>query len=444
VCTSFVLPKLTKEETLEVADAIVDNVMIAPPGNAMGGRGASTNSQAVLAKHMFEEAMPLSTIYGAADAIKNKIPQKYGKAASNMHSARQFLQSLGDQILVKGVDAQDVVDGIKTGAAPEKLYKLKRIDAIKAAHAALALPAARTELMVDATNFGRRRANETTYTWRKIYGAGKVSFTPNASGQSKKTSVSFTDKKPGKYRFEVAMSDTLGLNVLRKTVDVTLYDASGKLPGNKPPQAKSQSLEATPGLPVRVNLSATDPDGDDLGFVITQKPAHGTLSGVGGKLTYTANYGHNGIDRFTFQALDGQGERAAGTVRFKVSDQNVGVAVYEGFDYSAGAVLGRAGNASFGFRGRWKNSRSTKDWYLVADGSLSYPGLPSTGGKLTKGKGWWPCSRELDPNVLSAHKLLDNGQELWFSVIVQAAGGSRVSASASGAAATRGSLTLDS
>ncbi|MBT3199953.1 MAG: cadherin-like domain-containing protein [Phycisphaerales bacterium] len=441
--TGTVLDKLTRDETLQVADVIVDNVMVAPPGNAMGGSPAP-NSQAVLAKHMIEEALPLSTIYGASDAIKNKIPQKYGKAALDMQSANKFLQSLGDQILVKGVDAQGIVDGIKTGASPEKMYKLKRIDSIKADDTTLTLPATKTHLLVDATNFGRRGANETTYTWRKVYGAGKVSFTPNASEQSKKTTVTFTDKKPGKYRFEVAMSDTLGLSVLRKTVDVTLYDTRGKLPGNNPPKATSQSLSATPGLPVRINLSGTDPDGDNLGFAVTKAPAHGTLSGVDGELTYTANFGHNGTDRFSFKAIDGQGKTATGTVNFKVSDQNVGVAIYEGFDYPEGAVLGQAGSKSFGFNGRWKNSRSTKDWYVVAAGSNSYADLPSTGGKLTKGKGWWPCSRSLDPAVLAACKLLKNGSELWFSVIVQPAGGkSQLSFGLNGGDG-KGALTLDS
>ena len=425
--TTHVLSKLTKEETLAIADVLVDNIRVPPPGNAMGGGGAVSNSQSTLAKHLFEEALPLSAYYGPQAALKNKIPQKYGKAALNIQAAEVFLQAVGDQILIQAIDAQGVVDGIEKGAMPDKLYKLKRIDAIKAANATLKLPAVKTELIVDATNFGRRGENETAYTWRKVYGAGEVSFTPNASGQSKKTTVTFTDKKPGTYRFEVAMSDTLGLNVVRKTVDVTLYDERGKLPANKPPQAKSQSLQAAPGLPVPVTLSGTDPDGDDLGFVVTQQPAHGKLSGVGGKLTYTANFGHNGTDRFTFNAIDGQGKTAAGTIDLKVSDKNVGVAVYEGFDYPAGGVHGCEGGASFGFSGPWQNSRKTKENYLVDTGtpkhpekgsSLSYPSLPSTGGRLTGGK-HTSCSRALEPKILAAHNLLGHGQELWLSIFVE-------------------------
>ncbi|MDX1565340.1 MAG: Ig-like domain-containing protein, partial [Phycisphaeraceae bacterium] len=309
----------------------------------------------------------------------------------------------------------------------EKLYKLKRIDGIKAADAMLKLPATKTQLVVDATNFAARGENDTAYTWRKVYGAGKVSFAPNASGQSHKTTVTFTDKKPGTYRFEVAMSDTLGLSVVRQTVDVTLHDARGKLPANRPPKAMSQTLQAVPGKPVDIILSGTDPDGDDLGFSVTRQPAHGRLSGVGGRLTYIANNGHNGTDRLTFQAIDGQGKTATGTVEFKVSDKDVGVVVYEGFDYPAGPVHGREGSASFGFAGPWEGSRGPKSKYQVhrdsldksgAGASLSYPSLPATGGRLT-GQKHTSLSRPLDAKVLSAHKLLAPGRELWFSVFVQ-------------------------
>lgn len=55
-------------------------------------------------------------------------------------------------------------------------------------------------------------------------------------------------------------------------------------------------------------------------------------------------------------------------------------------------------------------------------GAANIPGsdVPdlTKGGKLVKGKGWWHLSRPLDPKALSAHKLLENGRHLWFSVFV--------------------------
>ena len=482
--STSVLSKLSKEETLELADVIIENIQVSPPGNAMFAGQAALNSQSALAQYMFEEALPLSAEYGPADAIKNNIPQKYGKAALNMHSARQFLQTVGDQILIEAVDAVAVVEGIEKGAMPRELNQLKSIYGIQAAHPTLQLPAVQTQLQVDARNYARRDPNETTYTWRKVYGAGKVNFSPNGS-PGKTTTVSFIDRKPGTYRFEVAMSDTLGINVLYETVDVTLTDPNGRLPRNKPPQAISQSLNAVPGLPVQVILSGMDPDGDDLGFAVMKQPKFGKLSGVGRNITYTAdfrdikhqpavqksnnptqenpitlkepteiNFGSLGgseddgddplkelglkpidevkvdnswTDSFTFQAIDGQGKTATGTISFKISDEYVGTAIYEGFDYPEGPVHGREGGSSFGFSMPWKGSRGPSTIYGVArkpleitdtDPSFSYPSLPSTGGRLT-GQRHTSLSRYFDRDVLAAHKLLDNGEELWFSIFVQ-------------------------
>ena len=71
------------------------------------------------------------------------------------------------------------------------------------------------------------------------------------------------------------VENTLGINVVRKTVDVTLYDQRGKLPANRPPQAISQDLTAVPGLPRSISLSGTDPDGDDLAVFDTSHARFG-------------------------------------------------------------------------------------------------------------------------------------------------------------------------
>jgi len=432
------LAKLSKEQTLAVADLLVDNIRTLPPGNAMGGPGATVNSQAALANFLFEETLPLSAEHGVQAAIKNGIPQKFGKSALQIEAAAQFMQALGDQILIEAVDAKAVADGIAKDDGPEELLKLKRIDGIKAGKENLKLPEAQTELTVDATNFAVTDESGTTYKWRKLCGAGKVSFTPNGSAHSKTTTVTFTDKKPGRYRFEVTMSDTLGLNTLRETVAVTLYDSSGKLPSNRPPQAKSQSLDAAPGQPVPVTLSGADPDGDDLGFMVTQPPMHGRLTdaegrplselaAIDGPVIYTALYGYNGKDQFTFMTIDGQGETAAGSVELNVSDKDVGVAVYENFDYPEGVLHGREGGGSFGFTGPWQGSKGADSPYRVLRSSVNYPNasgaslslptLPSGGGRVS-GQRHISYRRALDPKVLADHKLLENGGELWFSVFI--------------------------
>jgi hypothetical protein len=321
------------------------------------------------------------------------------------------------------VDANAVVELMKKGPEPENMSRLKTIHSIKAARSTLRLPAARTELVADARNYAFPNVDDTTYTWRKVYGAGKVAFAPNASGKSKTTTVSFTDRKPGRYRFEVTMSDTLGYTEVRKTIDVTLYDRRGRLPANRPPRVKSLTLETASGLPTKFVLSGSDPDGDELGYRVTKGPSGGRLSGVGGELTYTPKFGFNGTDRFTFEAIDGQGRTATGTVEFKVSDRNVGVAVYEGFDYPTGSLHNRGEKTSFGFSGPWINSRKSDNYWVEGrqpgkSSSLSYPSLPSNGGRLSKGQRHTRCSRGLDRQLLSNLKMLDPGGQMWFSFFI--------------------------
>ena len=418
---SKVLDKLAVEDILRLGNVVVENVIHRPPANAMGGTEALYKSQAVLTKHLFEEALPLSVTYACGEAVKNKMPQKYGLAAFSMKSSDHIIKTLCDKMLAEAsIDANSIIAELQKTPAPENMLKMKTIHSVKASEPTITLPAVKTELVADATNYALPAEQDTIYTWRKVYGAGKVVFTPNGSGQSRKTTVSFTDQKPGKYRFEVTMSDTLGYTEASKTTDVILYDKSGKLPANRPPQAKSLAFTVEPGRPGLVQLSGTDPDGDDLGFAVTQQPAHGKLSGVGGNLIYTAQYGFNGTDQFTFNAIDGQGEAASGTIQFKVSDKDVGVAVYEGFDYPTGSIHDKASETSFGFSGPWANSRQADGYQVERKGeekqaSLSYPGLPSTGGVFVQGQGHTTCSRPLDTQLLKKLKMLEPGGEMWFS-----------------------------
>ena len=129
------------------------------------------------------------------------------------------------------------------------------------------------------------------------------------------------------------MTDALGLTSVRETVIVTLNGSNGKLPANKAPKAKSQSLATPPGFVLPVTLSGTDPDGDQLGYTVTQLPAHGVLRATNGRriaelgaidgpITYTADYGHEGTDQFSFLAVDGQGMSSKGTVEIRVSSAN--------------------------------------------------------------------------------------------------------------------------
>ena len=62
-------------------------------------------------------------------------------------------------------------------------------------------------------------------------------------------------------------------------------------------------MKAIPGLATRVPFAGTDPDGDDLGYRVTKRPAHGRIDENGGNITYTPDFGFNGVDSLTFDAI---------------------------------------------------------------------------------------------------------------------------------------------
>ncbi|PXA04411.1 hypothetical protein DDZ13_07725 [Coraliomargarita sinensis] len=431
------LNKLDKQETLAVADLVVDNIETPPPADSMFGRGAPPAAQQALSKHLFQEALLLGMTHDATAAIKKKVPQKFGKAAMGMGSTYDLMNKVGELLLIDTVDVRELVDVIQNGEAPEEVDKLMVINDVKVEHEALKLPDDKTRIVVDATNYGVRDEEKTIYTWRKLYGAGEVTFTPNASAGAKAMTITFTGKKPGKYAFEVEMTDSLGLSVVREVIHVDLYNAAGKMPANQPPQAVERHCEVRPGEPMTFTLTGSDPDGDALGYVIKKQPEHGRLTDVNGRdienriaidapLVYTANFGFNGFDHLEYIVMDGQGKSATGKLGFKVSDEDVGVAVYEPFNYPAGVLDGKEGGGSFGFVGPWiVGKEGGSDHYKVSVSahkvtqtpSIQYSSLPASGGHMV-GHRHRSATRKLDPQVLAKHKLLDDGGELWFSLMM--------------------------
>src|SRR4030095_4878476 len=62
--------------------------------------------------------------------------------------------------------------------------------------------------------------------------------------------------------------------------------------GNSAPTALGTSVSTVSGVPVSVQLTGSDPDGDALTFSVVSLPAHGTLSGVGPNLVYSPVAGY--------------------------------------------------------------------------------------------------------------------------------------------------------
>ena len=417
--------QLNKEETFKIGEAIIDGIQTPAPADSMFHGGIVYSGMELLSKHGIEEGLLLKGSLSPERRIEYLSRYNLSKLSFDMRM--KVLEDVGDLKLIEGVDVSKVYKALLNADSKKPLLKMKKINSVTAGKSTLKLPENETSLEVSAVNYSRLNPKDTTYTWRKVYGPGKVSFSSNKSHQSKTTQVKFIDKKPGKYRFHVTMSDTLGFYNITSEVDIEL---TGNSTRNTNPTTKSASFKASPGIPQSINLTGADPDGDELGFIITQKPKNGRLSGCGANLDYTAKYGFNGTDTFTYKVVDGRGGSAAGKVDLKVSDTDVQVAVYEGFDYqtlslddddtsgSGRLMHGLQNKKSHGFSGPWKVIKKAKN-YELSKGSLKLYGIPSKGEKVQSKGSHRYMHRNLDSSVISKHKLFSNGGELWFSVILQ-------------------------
>ncbi len=90
------------------------------------------------------------------------------------------------------------------------------------------------------------------------------------------------------------------------------------------PLVSDQDAYALQDVPADILLEGSDPEGDDLTFVITRAPAHGDLGVVNNGaptsalVTYTPDAGYSGADSFNFYATDGQDASEEATVSITV------------------------------------------------------------------------------------------------------------------------------
>lgn len=80
---------------------------------------------------------------------------------------------------------------------------------------------------------------------------------------------------------------------------------------NFAPVAAAERFETYKNVCITKRLSAYDPDGDPLTYVITRYPSCGTLVIDNGRLCYTPVKGFAGADSFVYYALDGYGNKSA-------------------------------------------------------------------------------------------------------------------------------------
>lgn len=93
---------------------------------------------------------------------------------------------------------------------------------------------------------------------------------------------------------------------------------------NFAPSAGAKSLSAYSGVPMVGRLSANDPDGDKMTFVLVSKPSLGTLTlkdPSSGEFIYTARDTSLGTDSFSYCAIDKYGNRSeTASVTLKVKN----------------------------------------------------------------------------------------------------------------------------
>lgn len=92
--------------------------------------------------------------------------------------------------------------------------------------------------------------------------------------------------------------------------------------GNNPPGTDNQFVSAAEDVPAQIALTAVSPDSNATFTYTISQPAHGSLSGTGGNLTYTPNANYHGSDSFTFSVNDGHANSNTSTVNINVTAVN--------------------------------------------------------------------------------------------------------------------------
>ena len=96
----------------------------------------------------------------------------------------------------------------------------------------------------------------------------------------------------------------------------------GIIATNAAPRASDSSGRVQPNSQTKLDISASDPDGDNIQFVIVTPPLHGTLSGVLPDVNYSPVTNYVGPDRFEFKVTDGFDESDVASFNLQVVREN--------------------------------------------------------------------------------------------------------------------------
>ncbi len=429
---------LTEADVDALADTIVDSIHVRAPADKMFSDGVRQGGIEVLEKFNIAEGVPLSMIYMIDDTRVGSyksglaVLERYAGSSSLVRPDPDVIGFCLNQLGTnRDAEARKVIAAITADTTPTTLRAFKTIDSITADTASLNLPLKQTTLRATASDFAM---GAPVFTWRKVHGAGNVTFTPNGTMDSTETVVEF-DGMPGTYRFEVTMSDSRGFTEVSDSILITLRDADGNLPENLPPVANSKTVECMPGEPNPITLTATDPEGLPLVYSILTPPANGSLTGTPPNMVYAFAANYVGPDSFTFRVMDSEGQVDTATIQIVVGSEQGGLLVYEPFDYSGTNSNVHLRNGGVGFDTEWtvatavgsndyQTGRTTFSYgagtTVNPAGGLEFPNLPTVGSALTRHgpSGQRHAHRRLSAQARS--QLTGDNTTAWFSLLVSA------------------------
>ena len=415
-----IYPHLTQADFLAVSDAVVDVVRDRAPADRMFSGGARIGGAQTFQKFNIAEGVPACIDFmrdapGFNEDVLSVLKLYAGDSTTVIPAPDVDAFCLN--LITRGLNvtsAQQVIDAIAADTNPTTLTPLKSILSVTADQPTLTLPAQLTTLRVVSNDYAK---GDSRFTWRKVYGAGNVTFAPNGTGTSDITSVLFNGAA-GNYLFEVKMTDSRNYTEVTATVAVTLLPPSGTLPPNSTPVASSQSPSVPKATATPIVLTGTDPEGLPLLYRAVTQPTHGTLTGSAPYLVYTSHFNYTGADSFTFEAMDSEGQTSQATVNITVTpNSNFPTALYEPFNYTAGTLNGKSGASEVGLSGTWSSPNNSN----VIASSLPYNSLPTLGGSLgnlDNSSNLYGGRRLISSSALTANGLLNDGSTLWFSVVM--------------------------
>lgn len=97
---------------------------------------------------------------------------------------------------------------------------------------------------------------------------------------------------------------------------------SGTVTVNQAPVANGQNVTTAEDTAKGITLTATDPEGATLSYIILAQPTRGVLTGTIPNLTYAPGLNETGTDSFTFKVNDGTQDSVAATVTINITPVN--------------------------------------------------------------------------------------------------------------------------